>query len=69
MNADRVKVFHAAHGNYVAHRVTHGFKLDFFPAVDVFFNKNLCNRRSVKSRSCDDPQFFLIFGDTAAGSA
>ena len=69
MNTDRVKVFHTAHGNDVAHGVTHSFKLDFFPAVDIFFNKNLRNRGSVKSRSCDDSQFLFVFGDTAAGSA
>ena len=69
MDSDGVKVFHAANRNAVACAVTHGFKFNFLPAVDVFFNKNLSDGGEVKTCFCNNGKLLGILGNSAASAA
>ena len=67
--ADRVKVFHAAHCDYVARAVAHNLEFYLLPAVDVLLDKNLGNRREVKTASRNRKKFVLVIRNAAARTA
>ena len=69
MDAHRVKVFHGADGDDVAHAVPHGLKLDLLPAEDGPLHQNLRDGRGIQTGLGDDPQLRLIGCRAAAGAA
>ncbi len=69
MDANGVKVFHAAHRDHVARAITHDLKFDLFPARNVFFNQNLRDRGEQQAVRGERAQFLLVEGDAAARAA
>ena len=69
VDADGVKVFHRADGQHVAVAVAQHFELDLFPAVDVFFDEHLRDRRKHETVVRNGAQFFLVERNAAACAA
>ena len=69
VHADRVEVFHAAHGDDVARAVPHDFKFDFLPSGDALFHQDLMNRRQTEAVCRNFVQLFHCFGNAAAAAA
>ncbi len=69
MYANRVEVFHTAHGNCIALAVSDDFKFYFFPTADTFLNQYLMYRRSTQAVLCNFQKFILCICDTAAATA
>ena len=68
MYTNRVKVFHGTDGNCIACTVTNYFKLNFLPAGNTFFHKNLVNRGAVQSVLTNFPQFLFVGSNTTTSS-
>ena len=69
MNSDRVKVFHRTNGDHIACAVAKHFEFNFFPAVNVFFNQYLRDRREHKPIVRDRAQILFIICHAAARAA
>ena len=69
VDADRVDVLHRADRDHVALAVAHRFKFYFFPAVDIFFDEDLTDRRRGDTRRGDRFQFLRAVRDAAAAAA
>ena len=69
MHADRIEIFHAAHGDGVARAVAHDLELDFLPARDVLFNQHLRDGRHIKAGVGHLAQLRFRVGHAAARAA
>ena len=69
MDAYRVEIFHAAHGDDVALPIPHHFKLDFLPPGNALFNEHLSDRGKAQAVQRDFMQLLGRFGNTAAAAA
>ena len=69
MDADRVDVLHAAYCDAVARAVAHRLEFYFFPAVDIFFDKDLSNRGELETGVSDDLELIGVVSDAAAAAA
>ena len=69
VDAHGVEVLHAAHGNDVAGAVAHGFKLNFFPALDIPLHQNLGDGGHVQAGAGNDTELLFAVGHAAAGAA
>ena len=69
MDADRVNVFHIAHGDAVVVVVAHDLVLDFFPPGDAAFNEHLMDTAAAQADRCDFAKLLLVVGKTAAAAA
>ena len=69
MDAHGVQVLHGAHGDDVAHGVSHGLKFDLFPAEDGLFDQDLGDGRGIQAGAGNDAQLLGIAGRAAAGAA
>ena len=64
MDAQRVEVFHAGHGEAMVVGIADDLELDFFPAFQGFFYQNL--RGEGEGTFSQFDEFFLIGADTAS---
>ena len=64
MDAQRVEVFHACHGEAVVIGVADYLEFDFLPAFQGFFHQNLLGERERTFSQLD--KRFLVRTDTAA---
>ena len=69
MNAHGIEILHTAHCDHIARRIPHGFKFDLLPAVDVFFNKNLSDRRSIQAGLGYKRQLLRCIGHSAPSAS
>ena len=68
VNADWVNVFHAADGDRVVFAVAHDLEFDFLISFDGFLNEDLVDRGESETVSGDFDEFFIVIGESAAGS-
>ncbi len=69
MYANRIDVLHRADGDDVAELVAHDLELDFLPAGNALFDKNLGDRREAQTVLGDFSKLLLILADASAGAA
>ena len=69
VNSDRIKIFHAAHCDYISRLVADNFKFNFLPSCDVSFHKHLSNRGEHKTVFSNDFKLFFIICNTASCTA
>ena len=60
MNTHRIEVFNRANNDAITRTIAHNLHLVLFPALDALFNKNLGNRRKVKTLGNDELKLFLV---------
>ena len=69
MNAEGIEIFHRADGQNIASAVAQHFEFDLLPAVDVFFDENLRDRREHQAVVRDGTQLLFMVRHAAAGAA
>ena len=69
MHTHRVNILHGADSHHIAQAVPHNFKLDFLPAGDALFHKNLGNGGKSETVFRRFSQLLHIVADTAAAAA
>ena len=69
VDAHWVEVLHVADGNGGVVGVPHDLVFDFLEALDALLHQNLMDGRQHQSVFHDLPEFFLVIGKSAAGTA
>ena len=68
MNTHRIEVFNRANNDAITRTIAHNLHLVLFPTLDALFNKNLGNRRKVKTLGNDELKLFLIMSNTTTSA-
>ena len=68
MNTHRIEVFNRANNDAITRTIAHNLHLVLFPTLNALLNKNLGNRRKVKTLGNNELKLFLVMGDAAASA-
>ena len=68
MHTQRINILNKAYCNHVVVFITDNLQLQFFPAENGLFNKDLTYKAGLKTSGTNGLQFFLIVNQTAAGA-
>ena len=68
MNTHRIEVFNRANNDAITRTIAHNLHLVLFPTLDALFNKNLGNRRKVKTLGNDELKLFLVMSNTTTSA-
>ena len=69
MNTDWIDILYKADCYHIAFTVSYNLKLELLPAQNRFLNKNLSNKRCLKTSCTHCLKLFFIIYKSAAGTA